>query len=81
MAFLAVLIAIFRFLLSLNGTKEKAWQLMKSDLTVENAERKQKNELRLYDRLYDLYQVGQDEAIVPSQLDLNELEQVLYSND
>jgi hypothetical protein len=34
---------------------------------------------RLYDRLYDLYQVGQDEAIDPSRLDLNELEQVLYS--
>lgn len=35
---------------------------------------------RLYDRLYDLYQVGQDEAIDPSRLDLNELEQVLYSS-
>jgi hypothetical protein len=35
---------------------------------------------RLYDRLYDLYRVGQDEAIDPSQLDLNELERVLYSS-
>jgi len=35
---------------------------------------------RLYDRLFDLYQVGQDEAIDPSRLDLNELEQVLYSS-
>ena len=35
---------------------------------------------RLYDRLYELYQVGQDEAIDPSRLDLNELEQVLYSS-
>ncbi len=34
---------------------------------------------RLYESLYDLYQAGQDEAIDPSQLDLNELEQVLYS--
>ena len=34
---------------------------------------------RLYDSLYDLYQVGQDEAIDPSHLDLNELEQVLHS--
>ena len=33
---------------------------------------------RLYESLYDLYQAGQDEAIDPSQLDLNELEQVLY---
>lgn len=35
---------------------------------------------RLYDQLYDLYRVGQDEAIDPSRLDLNELEQVLYSS-
>jgi hypothetical protein len=35
---------------------------------------------RLYERLFDLYQVGQDEAIDPSRLDLNELEQVLYSS-
>ena len=34
---------------------------------------------RLYESLYDLYQAGQDEAIDPSRLDLNELEQVLYS--
>jgi hypothetical protein len=34
---------------------------------------------RLYESLYDLYQVGQDEAIDPSQLDIDELEQVLYS--
>jgi hypothetical protein len=34
---------------------------------------------RLYDSLYDLYQVGQDEAIDPSHLDLDELEQVLHS--
>lgn len=35
---------------------------------------------RLYNSLYDLYQVGQDEAIDPSQLDLDELEQFLFSN-
>ena len=35
---------------------------------------------RLHDRLFDLYQVGQYEAIDPSRLDLNELEQVLYSS-
>ena len=34
---------------------------------------------RLYESLYDLYQAGRDEAIDPSQLDVNELEQVLYS--
>ena len=34
---------------------------------------------RLYDSLYDLYQVGQDEAIDPSHLDLDELGQVLHS--
>jgi hypothetical protein len=34
---------------------------------------------RLSDSLYDLYQVGQCEAINPSNLDLDELEQVLYS--
>jgi hypothetical protein len=34
---------------------------------------------RLSDSLYDLYQVGQYEAINPSNLDLDELEQVLYS--
>jgi hypothetical protein len=32
---------------------------------------------RLSDSLYNLYQVGQDEAIDPSHLDLDELEQVL----
>ncbi len=31
------------------------------------------------DRLYDLYQVGQDEDINPTDLDLEELEQVLHS--
>jgi len=35
---------------------------------------------RLYDRLYELYRVGQDEAIDPARLDINELEQVLYSS-
>ena len=34
---------------------------------------------QLSDYLYALYQVGQDEAIDPSHLDLDELEQVLYS--
>ncbi len=34
---------------------------------------------RLSDSLYDLYQVGQDEAIDPSDLDIDELEQVLHS--
>jgi len=34
---------------------------------------------RLSDRLYDLYLIGQDEAIDPSHLDLDELEQVLNS--
>ena len=34
---------------------------------------------RLFDSLYDLYQVGQDEAIDPSHLDIDELEQVLHS--
>ena len=34
---------------------------------------------QLYDSLYDLYQVGQDEAIDPSHLDLDELERVLHS--
>jgi len=32
---------------------------------------------RMYDGLYDLYQLGQDEAIDPSHLDLAELEEVL----
>jgi len=32
---------------------------------------------RLYDSLYDLYQLGQDDAIDPSNLDLAELEEVL----
>ena len=35
---------------------------------------------RLFDSLYDLYQVGQDEAIDPSHLDIDELEQVLHSS-
>jgi len=35
---------------------------------------------RLYDRLFDLYRVGQDETIDPSRFDINELEQVLYSS-
>jgi hypothetical protein len=34
---------------------------------------------RLFDRLYDLYEVGQEEAIDPSDLDIEELEQVLDS--
>ncbi len=34
---------------------------------------------RLYDSLYDLYVVGQEEALDSSQLDLDELEQFLYS--
>ena len=34
---------------------------------------------RLSDNLYDLYQFGRYEAINPSHLDLDELEQVLYS--
>jgi hypothetical protein len=34
---------------------------------------------RLSDSLYDLYLVGQDEAIHPSHLDLDELEQVLHT--
>jgi hypothetical protein len=34
---------------------------------------------RLFDSLYDLYEVGQDEAIDPSHLDIDELEQVLHS--
>jgi len=34
---------------------------------------------QLYDNLFDLYQVGQDEAIDPSHLDLDELEQLLDS--
>ena len=34
---------------------------------------------RLYDSLYDLYVVGQEEAIDSSQLDLDELEKFLYS--
>jgi hypothetical protein len=33
---------------------------------------------RLFDSLCDLYQVGQDEVIDPSHLDLDELERVLY---
>jgi hypothetical protein len=36
---------------------------------------------RLSDSFYDLYQVGQDEAIDPSHLDLDELEQALNSRD
>ena len=35
---------------------------------------------RLFDSLYDLYQVGQDEAIDPSHLDIDELEQILHSS-
>jgi hypothetical protein len=34
---------------------------------------------RMSERLYDLYQVGQDDAINPADLDLDELEQVLQS--
>jgi hypothetical protein len=34
---------------------------------------------QLFDSLYDLYQVGQDEAIDPSHLDIDELEQILDS--
>jgi hypothetical protein len=34
---------------------------------------------RLFDSLYDLYQVGQDEAIDPSHLDIDELERFLHS--
>ncbi len=34
---------------------------------------------RLSESLYDLYQVGQEEAINPTHLDLDELEQVLHS--
>jgi hypothetical protein len=34
---------------------------------------------RLFDSLYDLYQVGQAEAIDPSHLDIDELERVLHS--
>jgi hypothetical protein len=33
---------------------------------------------RLFDSLYDLYEVGQDEAIDPTHLDIEELEQVLH---
>lgn len=37
LAFLAALIAIFMFLLNIKGTREKAWQLIKSDLTTDPA--------------------------------------------
>lgn len=36
---------------------------------------------RMYESLYDLYHVGQGETIDPSHLDLDELEQVLYSRN
>jgi len=45
LAFLAALIAIFMFLLNIKGTREKAWQLIKSDLIKENAELNHENEL------------------------------------
>jgi len=44
LAFLAALSAILMFLLNIKGTREKAWQLIKSDLTKENAELNHKNE-------------------------------------
>jgi hypothetical protein len=34
---------------------------------------------RLSDNLYDLYQAGQYDSINPSHLDIDELEQALYS--
>ena len=34
---------------------------------------------RMFDSLHDLYQVGQDVAIYPSHLDIEELEKILYS--
>ena len=33
---------------------------------------------RISESLYDLYQVGQDEAIDPNRLDVDELKQILY---
>ena len=45
LACMAALTAIFIFLLNIKGTREKAWQLIKSDLEEENAELKQENEL------------------------------------
>ena len=45
LAFLAAFIATLMFLLNLNGTKEKAWKLIKSDLIAENAELNHENEL------------------------------------
>ena len=36
---------------------------------------------RMFDSLHDLYQVGQDEDIDPSRLDMDELEKVLYSRN
>jgi hypothetical protein len=45
LAFLATIIAIFMFLLTVHGTRKKAWQLIKSDLVAENAERKHENEI------------------------------------
>ena len=36
---------------------------------------------RISESLYDLYQVGQDEAINPMYLDVNELERILHSKN
>ncbi len=44
LACMAALIAIFMFLLTINRTREKAWQLVKTDLKVENASLKNENE-------------------------------------
>ena len=45
LACMAALMAIFMFLLNIKGTREKAWQLIKSDFEAENAALKQENEL------------------------------------
>jgi hypothetical protein len=36
---------------------------------------------RISESLYDLYQIGQDEAIDPNHLDVDELEKILQAND
>jgi hypothetical protein len=36
---------------------------------------------RISESLYDLYQVGQQEAIDPNHLDVDELEQILQTKD
>jgi len=56
LACMAALIAIFMFLLNINGTREKAWRLIKPDLIEKNANLKNENE-RLKNQIASLVSV------------------------